>query len=143
MRQYLLFLLTFACAAAQAAEPMSTDVQHRRLMLVVSKHLPGLTLYDADTEEPICRATVGQSGTIYLTAETAESVLLIDPQDRRIIAAIPTGSKTSHMLALTRDEKKIYVSNVQSKTVSVLDVPSHKLAETIQTGSQNQRMTLS
>jgi YVTN family beta-propeller protein len=206
IRQLLLFLITFACAAAQAGERMSPDVQHSRLMLVVSKHLPGLTLYDADTEEPICRVTmgispheaafsldgryayvpvygssgvgqpgtdehvlhfirtsdcgdigsldtgnykrphgiaVGQSGTIYLTAETAESVLLIDPQDRRIMAAIPTGSKTSHMFALTRDEKKMYVSNVQSKTVSVLDVPSHKLADTVQTGSQNQRMTLS
>ena len=208
MRQQLIFgftLLTFACAA-RAGEAMTHDVQHSRLMLVVSKHLPGITVYDADTEEPICRATmgispheaafsldgryayvpvygssgvgqpgtdehmlhfiqtsdcresgsldtgnykrphgiaVGQSGTIYLTAETAESVLLIDPQQRQITATIPTGSKTSHMLAITRDEKKIYVSNVQSRTVSALDVRNRKLAETVETGAQNQRMTLS
>ncbi len=184
---------------------MATD-SHSRLMLVVSKHLPGVTLYDADTEEPLCHATmgispheaafsldgryayvpvygssgvgqpgtdehvihvirtsdckevgavdtgtykrphgiaVGQSGTIYVTAEIAESVLLVDPREHRIVATIPTGSRTSHMLALTRDEKKIYVSNVQSKTVSVLDVPNRKLAATVQTASENQRMTLS
>lgn len=175
-------------------------------MLVVSKSLPGVTIYDAETEEPICRASmgispheaafsldgryayvpvygssgvgqpgtdehilhfirtsdckeigavdtgnykrphgiaVGRSGTIYLTAEVAQSVLLIDPQERRIIAAIPTGSRTSHMIAVTKDEKKIYVSNVQSKTVSVLDVPHRKLAASIPTATENQRMTLS
>ncbi len=183
---------------------MSSET-HSRLMLVVSKHLPGVTIYDADTEEPLCRATmgispheaafsldgryayvpvygssgvgkpgtdehvihfirssdckeigavdtgnykrphsiaVGRSGTIYVTAEIAESVLLVDPRELRITATIPTGSRTSHMLAVTHDEKKIYVSNVLSKTVSVLDVLHRKLVDTVQTGSENQRMTL-
>ena len=185
---------------------MAADAQHSQLMLVVSKHLPGITLYDATTEEPICRATmgispheaafsldgqyayvpvygssgvgqpgtdehvihflrtsdcqdigaldtgkykrphgitVGESGTVYVTAEIAQSVLVIDPRERRITATIPTGSPTSHMIALSRDEKKMYVSNVQSKTVSVLDVPKRKLADAIETGSENQRITLS
>lgn len=177
-----------------------------RLMLVVSKNLPGVTIYDACTEEPLCRATmgispheaafsadgrvayvpvygstgvgkpgtnehvihfvrtsdgeivstldtheykrphgivVGHSGILYVTTEIAESVILIDPRERRIIATIPTGSQTSHMIAVTADEKTIYVSNVQSKTVSVLDVKHRTLAETIPTGCDNQRMTLS
>ncbi len=166
------------------------------LMLVVSKGLPGITLYDAGTQQSICDAqmgvspheaafsldgrtayvpvygssgvgqpgtdehilhfirtsdckeigsldtgenkrphgiAVGHSGTIYLTSEIAQSVLLIDPERHRIIAKIPTGSQYSHMLAVTQDEKKIYVSNVQSKTVSVLDVPDRKLAHVVQT----------
>ncbi len=185
---------------------MAADTPHSRLMLVVSKKLPGITIYDADTEEPVCHATmgispheaafsldgqyayvpvygssgvgspgtdehiihfirtsdckeigsldtgkykrphgitVGPSGTVYVTAEIAQSVMVIDPKERRIVGAIPTGSSTSHMIALTHDEKKIYVSNVQSKTVSVLDVPDRKLAATIPTGAENQRMTLS
>ncbi|MBV9611776.1 MAG: hypothetical protein JO091_04860 [Acidobacteriaceae bacterium] len=173
----------------------------------MSKHLPGITIYDADTQERLCDAggmglspheaafsldgryayvpvygssgvgkpgtdehvihlirtsdckevgsldtgdykrphgiAVGQSGTVYVTAEIAESLLLIDPGERRIVAHIPTGSRTSHMIALGRDEKKIYVSNVQSKTVSVLDVLKRQLAETVQTGAENQRMALS
>jgi DNA-binding beta-propeller fold protein YncE len=178
-----------------------------RLMLVVEKHLPGITIYDADTEKAVCNSTmeispheaafsrdgrfayvpvygssgVGQpgtnqhmlhfistsdcknvfsldtgkyerphgievgheTGTIYLTSEIAESVILVDPEEHRIVAAIPTGSPYSHMLAVTRDEKKVYVSNVQSKTISVLNVPQRKLADVVQTGSPDQRMTLS
>lgn len=205
MARPLIFLLGFYIAV-QAPNSFSADVEHSRLMLVVSKHLPGITIYDAATEQPLCRATmgispheaafsldgryayvpvygssgvgqpgtdehilhfirtsdcheigtldtgdykrphgiaVGRSGTIYLTTEIAQSVILIDPHERRIVAHIPTGSATSHMLALTRDEQKLYVSNVQSRTVSVLDVQSRKLADTVQTGSENQRMTLS
>lgn len=179
---------------------------HRHLMLVVSKGLPGITLYDADTEQAICRAqvgvspheaafsldgkyayvpvygssgvgqpgtdehivhfirtsdckemgaldtgenkrphgiAVGRSGTIYLTAEVAQTLLLIDPHQRRIIGRIPTGSPYSHMIAVTRDEAKVYVSNVQSKTVSVLDIAQKKMSAVVQTGVANQRMTLS
>ncbi|MGH9584043.1 MAG: YncE family protein, partial [Bryobacteraceae bacterium] len=84
-----------------------------------------------------------RTGTIYLTSEIAQSVILVDPKEHRIIAAIPTGSPYSHMLAVTRDEKAVYVSNVHSKTVSVLNVPERKLADIVQTGSPCQRMTLS
>jgi YVTN family beta-propeller protein len=86
---------------------------------------------------------VGKSGQLYVTAEIAASVLIIDPNARRIIGTIPTGSHTTHMIALTKDEKTIYTSNVQSKTVSVLDVQNRKLAQTIPTEGENQRMTIS
>jgi DNA-binding beta-propeller fold protein YncE len=206
-RQLLAFSLLPALAVVNwASGTLRMQTDHRNLMLVVSKGLPGIRLYDADTEQPICDAkmgvspheaafsldgkyayvpvygssgvgqpgtdehvlhvirtsdckevgtldtgenkrphgiAVGRSGTVYLTAEIAQSVLLIDPEQRRIVAKIPTGSPYSHMLALTQDEKKIYVSNVQSKTVSVLDVPDRKLAHVIHTSAQNQRMTLS
>lgn len=206
MRLLRLLVLCVCCAGLQMRQSNAADTPHTRLLMVVSKHLPGITLYDADSEEPICRATmgispheaafsidgqyayvpvygssgvgqpgtdehvlhfirtsdckeigtldtgkykrphgiaVGESGTIYLTGEIGAAVMLIDPNEKRIIATIPTGSHTTHMLAVTRDEKKIYTSNVQSKTVSVLDVPDRKLADTISTGAENQRMTLS
>jgi len=189
-----------------AGNAQTPESEHNRLMLVVSKGLPGITMYDADTQQPVCRAqmgvspheaafsldgrlayvpvygssgvgqpgtdehvlhfirtsdckevgtldtgenkrphgiAVGKSGTVYVTSEIAQSVLLIDPEQRRIIAKIPTGSSYSHMMAVTRDETKIYVSNVQSKTISVLDTPNRRLAQTIPTGAENQRMTLS
>ncbi len=199
-------LLSGVSVVNWAAEAPSLQTPPRHLMLVVSKGLPGITIYDAQTQTSICEArmgvspheaafsldggtayvpvygssgvgqpgtdehilhfirtsdckeigsldtgdnkrphgiAVGRSGTIYLTAEIAQSVLLIDPERRRIIAKIPTGSPYSHMLAVTQDEKKIYVSNVQSKSVSVLDIPHRKLAHVVQTQAENQRMTLS
>ena len=176
-------------------------------MLVVSKRLPGITIYNADTHEAIGSATmeispheavfsadgqyaytpvysnsgvgkpgtdghilhfarasdcriigsldtgqykrphsivVGQgSGLLYITAELAESVIIVDPNRRQIIGAIPTGSNTSHMIAVTRDETKAYVSNVRAKTVSVLDLQNRQLIDTIDTDGENPRMTLS
>src|SRR5262249_14752128 len=43
----------------------------------------------------------------------------------------------------TRDEKKMFTSNVSAATVSVIDIPSRKLVTTVSTGSGNQRMTVS
>ena len=209
MRQpFSLFLVAVLTSAfpAISAPAASQSTAPRHLMMVVSKGLPGITLYDADTQQVICRAlagvspheaafsndgeyaylpvygsssvglagtdehtlhfirtsdckdayvldtgeykrphgiAVGKSGTIYLTAEVAKSLLLIDPEQHRIIAKIPTDSQYSHMIAVSADERKVFVSNVQSKTVSVLDVPDRKLAAVIPTGVENQRMTLS
>lgn len=176
-------------------------------MLLVNKHLPGITLYNADTNQLLSQAsteispheaafsfdgqhvfvpiygssgvgkpgtdehvihvfrtsdlgkactidtgeykrphgiTVAASGKVYVTAEVAESLLILDGQAQfKILGAIPTGSKTSHMFALTRDEQRAYVSNVQSKTISVLDVPNRNLLLSIPTEVDNQRMTLS
>lgn len=188
------------------AQNGTTPHPHAHLMLVVSKGLPGITLYDADTQQPICRAlmgvspheaafsqdgqyayvpvygsssvglpgtdehelhfirtadckdaftmdtgdykrphgiAVGKSGRIYLTAEMKQAMLIIDPGQHRIIGTIPTGSRYSHTFALTDDEKTIYLSNVESKTISVLDVSARKLAEVIPTSSENQRMAIS
>lgn len=185
---------------------IESAAQQKRLMLVASRGLPGIAIYDADTDEVICRAkvedsphesafspdgkyayvpvygtaspnnpagtegrtvhfirtsdckeeglldtgektrphgiSVGRSGTLYVTAELAQSLLLINPQRRQIIAKIPTDSIYSRTIAVTPDEKKIYVSNVRSKSVSILDVPSRKLLQVVQTGSDVQRVIL-
>lgn len=179
----------------------------KRLMLVVSKRLPGITIYNADTQEPISSVAmeispheaafsangqfayvpiysdsgvgkpgidghtlhfvrvsdcsiigslntgeykrphsivVGrQSGLLYITAEIAESVIIVDPKQQEIVGTVPTGSKTSHMIAVTKDESRAYVSNVQAQTVSILDLPNRRLLEAVGTEGQNQRMTLS
>lgn len=195
-----LFVLMLAAVGAAGQAP------HRHLMMVVSKGLPGITIYDADTEQVMCRAktevspheaafsldgrmayvpvygstgvgragtdqhvlhffktsdcsdagsvdtgeykrphgiAVGRSGMIYLTSEVAKSLLLVDPKTRKIVGTIPTDSQYSHMIAVTPDEKTVYVSNVQSKTVSILDISDRKLAREVRTGAENQRMTLS
>ena len=176
-------------------------------MIVVEKALPGATLYDADTDQPICDMNVGimspheaafsldgrtvyipiygstnegvpgtdehtidffrtsdcrkiasldtgkylrphgmwvgHSGTLYVTSEISQSILLIDPRQPKIIAAIPTGSPWTHMLAVTSDEKWAFTSNVRSKTISVLDIPNRKIVKTITTSSDNHRMIVS
>ncbi len=176
-------------------------------MIVVEKGLPGATIYDADTDQPVCDAKagamspheaafsldgrtayiplygstnigvpgtnehvveffrtsdckkiasldtgtylrphglwVGRSGTLYVTSELAQSILLIDPRKPKIIATIPSGSPWTHMLAVTADEKQAFASNTRSKTISILDIPDRKIVSTIDTTSANHRMTIS
>src|SRR6188768_678346 len=54
-------LFVMALAGAVATPPQAAPVQHKHLMVVVSKGLPGITLFDADTDQEICRATMGIS----------------------------------------------------------------------------------
>jgi len=86
---------------------------------------------------------VGRDNLIYLTSEVSQSLLIIDPRQRKLVAAIPTGSPYSHMIAVLPDLSRAFVSNIQSKTISVLDLPHRKLLQQIPTESQNQRMVLS
>lgn len=203
MRLPLLSLLIASSGLALAAGPPAATPRH--LFMVVSKGIPGMTLYDADTEKVICRAKmgvsphegafsqdgkyayvpvygssgvgkpgtdehslyfintdgcattmldtgkykrphgvlVGKSGKLYVTAEVAKSVIIVDPKTKKIVGEIPTDSATTHTMALSDDESKIYTSNVQSKTVSVLNVPEKKLQQVVPTTSENQRMTIS
>jgi DNA-binding beta-propeller fold protein YncE len=193
-----------ACSLVVRAQ--SSTASHPHLMVVVSKGLPGIVLFDADTDQEICRATMapapheaafshdgrtlyvpvyspvnigqpgpdehtlhfirtadcrieasldtgdykrphfpeeGPSGMLYVTSELKESILLIDPKARKIVGTMPTGSTSTHFFAMTRDEKKMFTSNVGAATVSVIDVPARKLITTVSTGSGNQRMTVS
>jgi DNA-binding beta-propeller fold protein YncE len=192
--------------SAWATIAAQTPVQHKNLMVVVSKGLPGITLYNADTDQEICKATMGSapheaafsrdgktlyvpvyspanvgqpgpdehmlhfiqtsdckivasldtgdfkrphfpeegpSGMLYITAELKESILIVDPKERKIVGTMPTGSNTTHFFAMTKDEKKLFTSNVGAATVSVVDIPGRKLLTTVSTGSGNQRMTVS
>ena len=184
----------------------SLGAQQRHLMLVVSKGMPGVTLYNADTEEVICKAklemsphevafsangrtayvpiygntvlgtpgsnehtlyflstrdcreivaidtssntrphgiAVGKSGKIYLTTEMAKSITIVDPAYQALTGFIPTGSPYSHMLVVTPDEKFAFVSNVMSKTISVLNLETSKLEKVLEVGAENQRIDLS
>lgn len=210
MKKVIVFaVLAFSVAGVLIAvrAQQSAIPPHKHLMMVVEKGLPGATIFDADTDQPICNANVGimsphegafsldgktayipvygstnvgvpgtdehvidffrtsdcqqigsldtgdykrphgiwvgRSGTIYVTSEIAQSILVIDPVKRQITATIPTGSPYTHMFAMTNDEQRAFTSNVMSKTLSLLDVPNRKLIKTIPTQTNNQRMTIS
>jgi DNA-binding beta-propeller fold protein YncE len=177
----------------------------RELWLLVSKQQPGITIYDARTDEVVCKAktgvspheaafsrdgrvayvpvygsanvgqpgtdehalhvidtadcreiavmdtgehtrphaiAVGKSGLAYMTSENRQSIAIVDPKARKVVAAIPTGSSYTHFLAVTEDERQVFTSNVMSKTISVLDVPSRTMTRSIETGTNNQRMAI-
>ena len=89
-------------------------------------------------------AVIGpKNGLLYVTAELDDSVMVIDPASLKIVARIPTGQPESHMLAITRDGRRGYTSNVGPGTVSVLDLEEKKTLAVIPVAPKAQRISLS
>src|SRR5437773_10301431 len=65
------------------------------------------------------RAEFGPDGLLYVTAELANAVGVIDPSTRKLLAEIPTGEPQSHMLVLSLDGHRGYTANVSAGSVSV------------------------
>ncbi len=88
-------------------------------------------------------AVFGPDGRLYVTAELSSEILVIDPAARRVVDRLPTGSKESHMVALTRDGARAYTSNVGPGTVSVLDLKAKTVVAVIAVSGRIQRIALS
>jgi YVTN family beta-propeller protein len=92
---------------------------------------------------PHCAVINPANSLLYVTTELANSIAVIDPKTLEIIDHIPTGQSESHMLAITRDGRRGYTSNVGSGTVSVLDLAAKKVITVISVSKQAQRISLS
>jgi YVTN family beta-propeller protein len=89
------------------------------------------------------RAEFGPDGLLYVTAELANAVDVVDPATRRVLAEIPTGQEQSHMLVLSPDGRRAYTANVGAGSVSVLDLAKRTLVATIPVAKRLQRISIS
>jgi YVTN family beta-propeller protein len=62
----------------------------------------------------------GRSGKLYVTVDFPPSVVIVDPEVRKVVGDFALDQKLPHMLAVSRDESAVYVANTGSATVSVL-----------------------
>ncbi|HWQ90409.1 MAG TPA: hypothetical protein VN673_01970, partial [Clostridia bacterium] len=92
---------------------------------------------------PHCAVFGPRNGLLYLTTEVDNSVTVVDPGTGKTMGRIPTGQPESHMLAITRDGRRGYTSNVGPGTVSVLDLEAMKTIAIIPLGAAAQRICLS
>ncbi len=92
---------------------------------------------------PHCAVFGPKNGLLYVTTELDNSVTVIDPQALKVVGTIPTGQPESHMLAITRDGRRGYTSNVGPGTVSVLDLETKKVLAVISVSAKAQRIALS
>jgi YVTN family beta-propeller protein len=58
---------------------------------------------------------------LWVTCEGAQAVLELDTQSGAIRKVWRTGQEVSHMLVPTPDERKLYVSNIRSGSVTVIE----------------------
>ncbi len=80
---------------------------------------------------------------VAVTAEDSQMVLVVNVRTGKIDKAIPTTQKLSHMLVLSPDEKRVYVSNIRSGTISVLDIDDSRLVANLPVGEGVEGLDLS
>jgi YVTN family beta-propeller protein len=84
-----------------------------------------------------------KDGLLYVTTELTNTIDVIDTRTHKIVAQIPTDQPESHMLAITRDGKRAYTSNVHVGTVSAIDLVARKVIAVIPVSAHAQRIALS
>ena len=85
--------------------------------LVAQKALPGVDL--GALRAPHGLALVG--GKVYFTAEGSKMIGRYDPATGRIDWALGIGQDRTHMLLVARDEGRIFTSNVNADTITILE----------------------
>jgi len=91
---------------------------------------------------PHC-AKFGPDGLLYVSAELANAIYIVDPATGKVVGEAPTGDSESHMLVITPDGKRAYTANVGPGTVSVVDLENRKLIAVIPVAKHVQRIAIS
>lgn len=58
---------------------------------------------------------------LWVTVEGSQAVLELDAASGKILKSWKTGQRTSHMLVPMRDEKKLYIANIGSGSVTIIE----------------------
>jgi DNA-binding beta-propeller fold protein YncE len=120
-----------------------------------TREQPGSTLSLVDLEQPgeIRRIDLAPhtrphgiawyaADRIAVTAEGSRHLLVVEPDSGRIVTAIDTGQDGSHMVAVSADGRRAYVTNIGSGTTTAIDlVAGHKLTD-IATGAGSEALAL-
>ncbi len=78
-----------------------------------------------------------------ISSEASRSVVLVNPFSGRIVGSIATEAGGSHMVAVTGDGTRIYTGDIQSGTVSELDVASMSKRGSFTVPAQPEAITVS
>jgi YVTN family beta-propeller protein len=91
---------------------------------------------------PHC-AHFGPDGLLYVSAELANAIYVVDTKTRALVGEIPTGASHTHMFVLSPDGRRIYTANNEAGSVSVLDLRARTLLATIPISKRVQRISIS
>jgi YVTN family beta-propeller protein len=80
---------------------------------------------------------------LYVTCEGRMEVVVVHVPSRTITHTIPTNQAGSHMIVISADESRAYVSNFWHGTVSVLDLRARRILAQVPTGAGTEGVGLS
>jgi DNA-binding beta-propeller fold protein YncE len=79
---------------------------------------------------------------IAVTAEGTRHLLIVDPDEGRVMSAIETGQEVSHMVAVSADASRAYVTNIGSGTTTAVDLDMGKKLGDVATGGGSEALAL-
>jgi DNA-binding beta-propeller fold protein YncE len=91
---------------------------------------------------PHC-AKFGPDGMLYVSAELADAIYVVDAATGKVVGEVPTGAAESHMFVLSPDGHRAYTANVGPGSVSVLDLQNRSLVTVIPIAKTVQRISIS
>ncbi len=111
-----------------------------------------VSIIDLDARERIGEVDLGKwhrphgidlcrDGTLLVTTENPDQLLVIDVASRAITKEYPTGGETPHIVKCSLDSATAYVSNARSGTVAKIDLASGA-TELLETGARPEGTTL-
>jgi DNA-binding beta-propeller fold protein YncE len=81
-------------------------------------------------------------GTLLVTTELPDQLLLIDAAQQKILRTLDTGGETPHIVHCSGDSTQAYVSNARSRTVARIDLETGE-RELLETGDRPEGSCLS
>jgi YVTN family beta-propeller protein len=90
---------------------------------------------------PHC-AAVGSDELLYVGTELDESVSVFDPSSGARVRRLPSGRAQSHMFTLSPDGSRAYTANVDTGSVSVIDVATESLVQVIEVAGVINRISV-
>jgi len=79
---------------------------------------------------------------VAVTTEGSRHLLVVEPDSGLIVAAIDTGQDASHMVAVSADARRAYVTNIGSGTTTALDLESGRKLVDVATGAGSEALAL-
>lgn len=83
-----------------------------------------------------------RSGKLLVTNDRSNTLALVDPGSGEVQAA-PTGQRGSHMVVVSPDQRRAYVSNILSGSVTEFELPALRKVRDIQLGGMAEGIALS
>ena len=83
-----------------------------------------------------------KDGRLVMTTERSQSLTVVDPKAGKVTGSISTGQQGTHMVAISADAARAYTANIESGTVSVIDLEAGAKLRDLAVGGKPEAIAL-
>jgi|APFre7841882724_1041349.scaffolds.fasta_scaffold28999_2 DNA-binding beta-propeller fold protein YncE len=148
-------LASVAVGHAPHEVSVSPDGKRAAVTNYGTREQPGSTLSIVDLEQPRELRRIDltphtrphgvawfAADRVAVTTEGSQHLLVVDPATGRVVSALETAQETSHMVVVSADARRAYVTNIGSGTTTALDLVAGRRLGDIATGAGSEALAL-